>query len=296
MPDPIKVLGLIPGCSMEEAQHAYHELSVQYHPDKNPDTEEKYREISEAWSTLKANPSLLDDYQDDDGELPGHIIVTVPIEIQDVYLSREIPIRIDRKVFCRVCRGTGSKYGLKGVCKHCGGLGKMDSPILDMLQQSHQCPFCKGTGVKKGEECSSCLGAKIVREVKNLKLKLDIQIFNRGVIRIQCGGNQSKTGLKGDLIIKLDCKNHDTVRVDSDSFIVNVPTTPAERMGGGNRKLSLFGREIAYKAEPGALNAFAEDVLPHGVRRVRIEFKERIPALTPATELLYRQIIDLEKE
>lgn len=296
MSDPLKVLGLMPGCSMDEASQAYRELSVQYHPDKNPNTEEKYREISEAWTSLKENPTLLDDFMEDEGDLPGHIVVSVPIVIEDVYIGREIPIRIERNRFCRSCKGTGSRYGIKGTCRHCGGLGKIDSPLLDMLRQGHKCPFCNGRGVKKGEECLSCLGSKIVKEVKTLNLKLDLQVYNKGSIRIQCGGNQSKSGVKGDLIIKLDIHKNEAVSVDSDVFVVSVPTTPVERLLGGDRKLTLFGREVPYKAYPGALSAFTEDNLPQGVRRIRIEFQERIPVITTATEQLYRQIVELEKE
>ena len=44
-----KILGLEPGCSLEEVKEAYVTLSKQFHPEEEP---EKFQEIHEAYVAL----------------------------------------------------------------------------------------------------------------------------------------------------------------------------------------------------------------------------------------------------
>lgn len=50
--DYYKVLGVDRKSSFGEIKKAYHKLAVKYHPDKNPNTEDKFKEISMAYQVL----------------------------------------------------------------------------------------------------------------------------------------------------------------------------------------------------------------------------------------------------
>ncbi|HAP9912561.1 TPA: DnaJ domain-containing protein, partial [Enterococcus faecium] len=52
--DYYEVLGLSKGASEDEIKKAYRKLSKKYHPDinKEPDAEEKFKEVSEAYEIL----------------------------------------------------------------------------------------------------------------------------------------------------------------------------------------------------------------------------------------------------
>tara|TARA_R110000824_G_scaffold51047_2_gene142749 strand:+ start:3277 stop:3945 length:669 start_codon:yes stop_codon:yes gene_type:complete len=72
MSDFYEVLGVKNGASQGEIKKAYRRLAQKYHPDKNPDnqeTEEKFKEISEAYSTL-GDPGLRQEY-DNRGHRPN---------------------------------------------------------------------------------------------------------------------------------------------------------------------------------------------------------------------------------
>ena len=53
-----QILGLSPGASEKDIKKSYRKLALQYHPDKNkqPGTEEKFKQISEAYQMLTNPP------------------------------------------------------------------------------------------------------------------------------------------------------------------------------------------------------------------------------------------------
>ena len=55
--NPFHVLGISEDSSLEEAKKAWRSLALKFHPDRNPDpdSEEKMKEINDAWEKLKEN-------------------------------------------------------------------------------------------------------------------------------------------------------------------------------------------------------------------------------------------------
>jgi DnaJ-class molecular chaperone len=55
--DYYKILNIQPGATKDEIKKAYYKLSLLYHPDKNknPDAEEKFKEISDAYDKLTSS-------------------------------------------------------------------------------------------------------------------------------------------------------------------------------------------------------------------------------------------------
>ena len=65
--DPYKVLGIPRDSTEEVAKKAYRKLALQFHPDKNkndPDSSEKFKEISEAYSSICNPEDITEDFPD----------------------------------------------------------------------------------------------------------------------------------------------------------------------------------------------------------------------------------------
>ena len=141
---PLDILGLMPGCSISEVKARWRELAPKYHPDHHPNDPvslKKFLEIKDAYDAILKNPVVL--------EKPTrtehfNVRVEVPVTIEDFYFYRTIFVKITRRVFCKKCRGTGSKRGIPATCPHCDGAGVIKVGYCRSWTEDRGVPCAKG--------------------------------------------------------------------------------------------------------------------------------------------------------
>lgn len=156
------ILGVSPSASETELKKSYRKLAKEYHPDKNPDAGDKFKEISFAYEVL-TNPEkkeLYDRYgeqglREGGGGGPGmddifsHIfggglfgfmggqgrgrnggrrrgddmIHPLKVSLEDVYNGKTTKLQLSKNVLCAACNGQGGKAGAVQKCVACRGRG-----------------------------------------------------------------------------------------------------------------------------------------------------------------------------
>lgn len=295
MDNALEILGLEPGDSLEKAHKKRNALFLKLHPDKNPPDKEMFKKVYDAYEAIEKNPSLLDvKKQPKTLEKPIRIKITVTLE--DFYFKKKQTVSINRKIFCRKCKGSGSEIGEHGKCEHCAGTGKINSEILALLNKSSTCPICKGTGIKPGSICTSCQGAKFEFEIKSISFKLSPYNYHKQAIVIHNVGNQINTNLYGSVVVLLDILSTDSTKIEEDYFVVYDRVLPIQKIIGDNKTIKVFGRDVPYIIAPNSTESYVTDNISASVsQRIRIKFIGITPRFTEETTKLYKQILEIEK-
>lgn len=156
-------LGVSPSSSESELKSAYRKLALKYHPDKNPDAGDKFKEISHAYEVLSDSQKreVYDQYGEEglNGEGPGmsaqdifsqffgggffggaggfgasggrpkgprrgaDMDFALGVTLEDLYQGKSTKIAVQKHVICDKCAGKGGKADSVKSCGGCNGTG-----------------------------------------------------------------------------------------------------------------------------------------------------------------------------
>lgn len=178
-------LSVDPSASAADLKKAYRKLALQYHPDKNPDAGDKFKEISHAYEVLSDDQKreVYDRYGESglsgEGGMGGgmggvsaedlfsHIFgggmrrqPTGPrrgrnmshnlrVSLEELYTGKTSKLSLQKNMLCKGCDGKGGKEGAVRSCDACHGSGVRVTirQMGPMVQQFQStCDQCRGEG------------------------------------------------------------------------------------------------------------------------------------------------------
>ncbi|CAK9440111.1 uncharacterized protein LODBEIA_P42110 [Lodderomyces beijingensis] len=239
--DFYQILGVSKSASDKEIKQAYRQLTLKYHPDKNPGDEEahdKFIEIGEAYEVLsdETKRSNFDKYGDangpgnggghgfDFGDMFGQFFgghhqqqqqqqvkkgantqIELHLSLKDFYTGKDVPFDVVMSNDCEACSGTGSSDRKRHTCEKCRGTGQITvhhQLAPGFAQQIRMvCDACGGLGKTVTSPCKSCAGAGAVRGPRHYEANVHPGQPRDSHITKQGEGDRNPQWVPGDLII-----------------------------------------------------------------------------------------------
>jgi molecular chaperone DnaJ len=238
--DYYKVLGLTQSATEKEITRAYRKLAKELHPDTNPGSEEKFKEVSVAYDVLgdaakrkeydevrRLGPSAAAgfggggfNFQGDPGDL-GDIFgsffgnqrrsraqrgsdleTALHLSFRDAVVGVTTTVSLPSNEACRACQGRGAAPGSGfATCGRCHGQGVLNEN-QGPFAMSSVCPDCQGRGGRIVTPCASCHGTGREPSARRVNVRIPAGVTDGQRIRLKGKGNPGANGgPSGDLFV-----------------------------------------------------------------------------------------------
>lgn len=274
------VLGVTPESTQPEIKKAYRKLALKYHPDKNPEGGEKFKEISAAFEVLSDDKKreIYNKYGEEGlkeggggGEFhspfdifdmffggggrrrpPGEkakgrdTVHQLKVSLDELYNGATRQLAVQKNVICGSCKGIGGKPGTVQKCENCKGTGtdvKLRQIGPGMVQQIQQpCRECNQTGEKipEKDKCKKCNARKVVKERKVLDCHILKGMKDGQKITFTAEGDQAPDIEPGDVILVIDEKDHDIFKRNGTDLHMTMNIELADALCGFTRTIKTL--------------------------------------------------------
>jgi curved DNA-binding protein len=238
-------LGLERGASDAEVKKAYRRLARKYHPDvsKEPDAEAKFKEIAEAYQTLK-DPEKRAAYDQLGAHAPGQDFQPPPDWQQQYSGAAFSPDDLDLSDLFAQLRGSASRRGPRGAVP--GRDYEVAVPIT--IEDAY-----RGTEIELDLNMPEYDERGQPRRVPHaFKARVPKGAIDGQRLRVPGkGGKGINGGPNGDLYLNISLRPHPLYRATGHDLYLDLPLAPWEAALGTTLEVPTPGGTVRLKVPPG---------------------------------------------
>ena len=282
--DYYSILGVDKGISQDDLKKTYKTLSKQYHPDKKGGSEEKFKEISEAYNVLGDEQKRREHDMGGRNPFGGHhghhhgggpgmddifkqffggqqqqqqrvrkgktLNIPLTVTLDEVFNGSNKTLKYSKNVNCVNCGGRG---GETHTCNGCGGRGwteRMAGNAFFRQVQKEQCHRCQGKGSIVTKACNGCggLGSSKREEIINFKVPVDLQPGQ--IYSFNNKGDEIPNGHPGDLTIEVVITKHKDFKLHGKDLIYEPKVGVIDMLLGKKIEIPYFNTKLSIDVPP----------------------------------------------
>ncbi len=164
------------------------------------------------------------------------ISIDVEISFKESIFGAKRSVLLTKVGKCDTCDGKGAKPGTElQTCATCNGAGRVHETrdsVLGAFTSVRTCATCEGAGKIPKEKCAACAGRGVLRKEVEMKLDIPAGIDNGEMIRMPGQGEAVKSGVAGDLYVKVHVKAHPVFRKEGTSLVMQLPVKLTDALLG----------------------------------------------------------------
>ncbi len=186
----------------------------------------------------------------------GDVAQSVLISFEEAAFGCKREISYGQIVKCSDCGGTGAEKGTSPeTCSVCHGTGQVTSTQrtpFGVMQTSHACDACRGTGKIIKSPCKNCRGKGYIKITRKIEVSIPAGIDNGQRIALRGEGDEGRNGgPAGDLVITVGVRAHSTFERDGFNIYCEVPVTFTEATLGATIKVPTLEGPVDYDIPEG---------------------------------------------
>lgn len=198
--------------------------------------------------------------------------IRVKLTLEEISKGIEKKIRVNRKVACNTCGGSGVAAGSsKKTCTQCKGQGQVRTiqrTFLGTVQQVTTCNMCRGTGEIIADACKTCHGEGRIQGSSEVNINIPAGVSSGNYMTVNNMGNAApNNGETGNLIAVFEEIEHEYFERHGDNLVCDLPISFTTASLGGTVKVPIIGGEANIKipagTQPGKVLKMRGKGIPH---------------------------------
>ena len=182
--------------------------------------------------------------------------VRVKVTLEEVATGVEKKIKLNKKVKCSHCNGTGAESPSDVVtCSTCGGTGRVirtTQSFFGPMQTQTTCSACHGTGKIVKKKCHKCGGEGLETSPEVVSINIPAGIYDGAQLVMKGYGNAAPNGgSNGDLYIVVEVEEHKELLRDNSDLIYNLMLPLTVAVLGDEVVIPTLEGKVKIKVKPG---------------------------------------------